>query len=87
MFPNGTVLLELMQTVEKTNYSLLPPATVNQPAVGGMSFDAKEYEVEGVINEEIFGTFPGKLKAEFKVQVKDRAWLIETTELERTGGR
>jgi hypothetical protein len=86
MFSNGMVLLELMQTVEKTNYSLLPPATVNQPAVGGMSFDAKEYEVEGVINEKIFGTFPGKLKAEFKVQVKDRAWLIETTELERTRG-
>ena len=86
IFPNGAVLFELLQTVEQTNYSLLPPATVNQPADGGMSFDAKEYEVEGVINEEIFGTFPGKLKAEFKVQVKDRAWLIETTELERTRG-
>jgi hypothetical protein len=83
---DGTVLQELVQTVEKTNYSLLPPATVNRPPVGGMSFDAKEYEVEGVIDEDIFGTFPGRLEAKFKVQVMGNSWLIETTELVRTRG-
>jgi len=88
IFPvtDRTVLLELMQMVEKTNYSLLPPANVNRPPVGVMSIDAKEYEVEGVIDEDIFGTFPGKLKAEFKVQVRGSSWLIQTTELTRTRG-
>jgi len=84
--PGGTVLMELVEAVEKTNYSLLPPATLNRVPVVSMSFDAKEYEVEGVIEEDIFGSFPGKLKAEFKVWVKGDAWLIETTELVRTRG-
>ena len=86
VFPQAPVLTELVQAVEKTNYALLPPATVNRLPVGSMSFDAKEYEVEGVIDEYLLRSFPGKIKAEFKVQVKGSAWLIETTELLRTRG-
>jgi len=88
-FPDAAVLQEIVETVEKSNHMPLPPAIESQPPIGSMSFDAKEYEVEGVIEEDIFSSFrsfPGKLKAEFKVQVRDRAWLIETTELVRTRG-
>ncbi len=85
-FPDAAVLEEIVETVEKSNHLPLPLALENQPPVGSMSFDAKEYEVEGVIEEDIFGGFPGKLKAEFKVQVRGGSWLIETTELERTRG-
>jgi hypothetical protein len=85
-FTNAAVLEELVERVEKSNHLPLPPATENQPPVGSVRFDSKEYEVEGVIEEDIFGSFPGKLKAEFHVWVKGSAWLIETTELVRTRG-
>ena len=85
-FPDAAVLEKIVETVEKSDHLPLPLGIEDQPPVGSMSFDAKEYEVEGVIEEDIFGGFPGKLKAEFKVQVRGGSWLIETTELERTRG-
>jgi hypothetical protein len=85
-FPDEAVLQEILETVEKSNHLPLPPALENQPAIGSMSFNAKQYEVEGVIEEDLLGNFPGNIRAEFHVWVKDGSWLVETWERERSRG-